>query len=255
MFKLFRRQSKRIGVYIDGFNLYYGMRDTFGRGTPGWRWLDVASLSDAIAQRHTRASKVAKITYCTALRTRPNDETSVADQTAYLETLSIDKRVEVVHGNYVEVSGKGILLSGHRNKSRKFLKLSLTEEMPIPDWLHHKIVINERGEKHLLINYDGFTEKRTDVNLASILLKDIYTKKVDEVIVISNDGDLKLPLDFARSIVRVILVNPQPRSLAKALVGENSEGVGGHIWLNLDSELIMQNQFAERFSSTKPTGW
>ncbi|HEY7200404.1 MAG TPA: NYN domain-containing protein, partial [Candidatus Dormibacteraeota bacterium] len=30
----------RVGVYVDGFNLYYGARGLCGRGTAGWRWLD-----------------------------------------------------------------------------------------------------------------------------------------------------------------------------------------------------------------------
>src|SRR5271169_6200566 len=35
----------RIGVYIDGFNLYYGARGLCGRGTPGWRWIDLRALA------------------------------------------------------------------------------------------------------------------------------------------------------------------------------------------------------------------
>ena len=34
----------RVGAYVDGFNLYYGGRSLCGRGTPGWRWLDVRAL-------------------------------------------------------------------------------------------------------------------------------------------------------------------------------------------------------------------
>jgi hypothetical protein len=30
----------RVGVDVDGFNLYYGARALCGRGTPDWRWLD-----------------------------------------------------------------------------------------------------------------------------------------------------------------------------------------------------------------------
>ena len=31
----------KVGVYIDGLNLYYGGRATVGRSAPGWRWLDL----------------------------------------------------------------------------------------------------------------------------------------------------------------------------------------------------------------------
>ena len=41
----------RIGVYVDGFNLYYGARSLCGRGTPGWRWLDLRGLAAHLVGR------------------------------------------------------------------------------------------------------------------------------------------------------------------------------------------------------------
>jgi hypothetical protein len=38
----------RIGVYVDAYNLYYGGRSLCGRGTAGWRWLDIRSLAEAL---------------------------------------------------------------------------------------------------------------------------------------------------------------------------------------------------------------
>ena len=35
----------RVGVYVDGFNVYYGGRGLCGRGTAGWRWLDLRALA------------------------------------------------------------------------------------------------------------------------------------------------------------------------------------------------------------------
>jgi hypothetical protein len=43
----------RIGVYVDGFNLYYGARGLCGRGTPGWRWLDLRALATDLVGRRT----------------------------------------------------------------------------------------------------------------------------------------------------------------------------------------------------------
>jgi hypothetical protein len=43
----------RIGVYIDGFSLYYGARGLCGRGTPGWRWLDLRALAADLAGRRS----------------------------------------------------------------------------------------------------------------------------------------------------------------------------------------------------------
>jgi hypothetical protein len=38
----------RVGVYVDGYNLYYGGRALSGRGTAGWRWLDIRALAQAL---------------------------------------------------------------------------------------------------------------------------------------------------------------------------------------------------------------
>ena len=38
----------RVGVYVDGYNLYYGARRCSGRSTPGWRWLDVRAVAEAV---------------------------------------------------------------------------------------------------------------------------------------------------------------------------------------------------------------
>jgi hypothetical protein len=38
----------RVGVYVDGFNLYFGARSVCGRGTRGWRWLDVRALAERL---------------------------------------------------------------------------------------------------------------------------------------------------------------------------------------------------------------
>ena len=44
----------RVGVYIDGFNLYYGGRDHAGSaGVAGWRWLDVRSLTAALVSEQS----------------------------------------------------------------------------------------------------------------------------------------------------------------------------------------------------------
>jgi len=38
----------RVRAYVDGYNLYYGGRSCCWRGTPGWRWLDVRALVEAV---------------------------------------------------------------------------------------------------------------------------------------------------------------------------------------------------------------
>ena len=38
----------RVGIYIDGYNLYYGGRGICGRGVDGWRWLDLRAMLEAV---------------------------------------------------------------------------------------------------------------------------------------------------------------------------------------------------------------
>ena len=60
----------RVGVYIDGFNLYYGGRDLCGRGTAGWRWLDLQALANRLITTHSLPAwtgyTIERIVYCTA---------------------------------------------------------------------------------------------------------------------------------------------------------------------------------------------
>ena len=57
-----------VGVYIDGFNLYYGARALCGKSTPGWRWLDLRGLARRLIQTHSTWSSelTLEVTYCTA---------------------------------------------------------------------------------------------------------------------------------------------------------------------------------------------
>jgi hypothetical protein len=58
----------RIGVYVDGFNLYYGGRGLCGRGTPGWRWLDLRALATSLIGRRANwpGAQASRLIYCTA---------------------------------------------------------------------------------------------------------------------------------------------------------------------------------------------
>ena len=58
----------RIGVYVNGFDLYYGARGLCGRGTAGWRWLDLRALAADLVSRRARwaGALVERVVYCTA---------------------------------------------------------------------------------------------------------------------------------------------------------------------------------------------
>lgn len=80
-------RKPRVGVYVDGLNLYYGGRKLCGRHTTGWRWLDIEALASAIVSRYVSRFAIGVIHYCTAEKENPVTGAKSADQLRYLEAL------------------------------------------------------------------------------------------------------------------------------------------------------------------------
>jgi hypothetical protein len=94
----------RVGVYVDGFNLYYGARQLCGRGTPGWRWLDLGSLATRLvaARKDWPSARIERVVYCTAIIDRATNPPSHADQQTYLKALRASGSTdEIAYGHYV----------------------------------------------------------------------------------------------------------------------------------------------------------
>jgi uncharacterized LabA/DUF88 family protein len=111
-------------------------------------------------------------------------------------------------------------------------------------------------DARFMVSYAYREEKGSDVNVASHLLLDTMQSAIDAAIVISNDSDLRLPIEHARARVPVGLVNPSPTLLAGALRGNRSDGVGMHWWLQLSASDFRNHQLpdpAGRYS--KPAAW
>lgn len=87
------RQVGRVGVYVDGFNLYHGLRDLAGRGL---LWLDLARLARGFLKPGQSLESVA---YFTApVR---NDAAALIRQKTY--NLALESTgVRVVHGHFQE---------------------------------------------------------------------------------------------------------------------------------------------------------
>lgn len=253
---LHRRQPRlRVGIYVDAFNLYYGAREHCGRGEAGWRWLDIESLCGAlIDKRSWRNAEIVRIVYCTALRVKDGDPSSIADQRAYIAALAENNKVTVEYGNYQPRHGKGVLVTPRRKGTyRRAVRPSDSEA---PSWIPVKDFRGPEGQANLAIFYETYEEKGSDVNLGFHLTKDILERQIDAAIVISNDGDLRLPIEFARSRVPVGLVNPNNKDTSFYLRGETSAGAGRHWWRRLDSAILTSHQLPSDVAGTlKPVGW
>lgn len=243
----------RVGVYVDGFNLYYGAKFIMGgSGRPGWRWLDLRRLSaNLVAQRSAwQGASVDRVVYCTARISGTSNPGGAHDQDTYLRALkqhgSVDLCEEGVYVNRVASAP----LARRDAKGRPVLVT--------PDW---PIMVQDPAgaampDARFIVSVARREEKGSDVNVASHLLIDIFEQRIDAAVVISNDSDLALPIRHARQRVPVGLVNPTSHYRAGALGGTPGEGAGAHWWYQLAGGDLTAAQLPDPVGKlTKPAGW
>lgn len=241
-----------IGVYVDGYNLYYGGRSICGRGTVGWRWLDVRGLAQSVIQSHSgwKGPFALRIVFCTARIKGQSNTSSQQDQDTYLRALSKSGAVDVLEfGTYVERVATNPLATIGR-KGRPILT---TADWPV-------MVKDSTGwdvpNATFMASVARREEKGSDVNVAAHLLVDVLTETVEAAVVISNDSDLKLPVQIARNRVSVGLVNPTRGYPAGALNAAPTVGAGGHWWYQLTAADFNGSQLPSPVAGlTRPSGW
>jgi uncharacterized LabA/DUF88 family protein len=168
-------------VYVDAFNLYYGCL----RGTP-YRWLDLGALCTRLLPR----DRINRIRYFTAaISVRPDDPHARQRQQIYLRALETIPGLSIHYGHYLS----------------HVVRMPLAHPRP-------------RGPR--TVEVVKTEEKSSDVNLATLLLLDAFKRECDIAVVISNDSDLKLPIEVAQHELglRVGVVNPHtPAHRSRAL--------------------------------------
>jgi uncharacterized LabA/DUF88 family protein len=90
--------QQRAIAYIDGYNLYHGLRDS--RLTTS-RWLDLVALSESLLKpdQHLKAVRY----FTTRVR---NDPATAARQSTYLDALKARGGVEIIYGHFLSKSVK-----------------------------------------------------------------------------------------------------------------------------------------------------
>ena len=159
-------------VYIDGFNLYYGCL----KRTP-YRWLDLETFCQVLLPQ----DDIQRIRYFTArVKDRPNNVGIASRQRVYLRALGTLPKVSIHFGHF----------------------LSHPTRMPLAN-------PTARGAK--TVEVIKTEEKGSDVNLATHLLMDAFAEDCDVAVVVSNDGDLREPMQMARQRlgIKIGVVNPQ----------------------------------------------
>lgn len=260
----------KVGVYIDGFNLYYGARSICGRGKEGWRWLDIRFLSTRILERQWahKTPTIDRIVYCSAkVKNRtPNDRTA-EDQELYLRALRYSNSADKLElGNYVS-NVKQAPLAVDRGDRKNPKPEIIPVDGPHPLLVHSPNLKSHTDRRAALegsiylVSYLHTEEKGSDVNLATHLVVDVLSESVDAAVIISNDSDLALPVQLMREKVPIGVVNPGNARLAGKLRGQADDGPGGHWWYQLKKDDYIYSQFPERVKGvggevvTKPQGW
>ncbi len=150
-----------VNVYIDGFNLYYGAL----RGTP-YKWLNL----NALCRRILPDREINRIRYFTArIASYSHDPQAPDRQDNYLRALETIPHLTIHYGRF----------SFHPTTAPIY---PLTYSSP-----------SDPPERVRILKTE---EKRSDVNLATMLLIDCFDDDFDEAVVISNDSDLTLPIDY-----------------------------------------------------------
>lgn len=168
----------RTNVYIDGFNLYYGsLRNT------QFKWLNVAKLCTTLVPR----LQINRIRYFTArVDALPHDKQAPDRQDIYLRALRTIPNLTIHEGRFA-------------SWSKRLPKYPLEYRDPAKSPQSVRVLKRE--------------EKGSDVNLATYLLVDCFNKDFDEAVVVSNDSDLKLPMEIVTTQFgkTVGFINPHPR--------------------------------------------
>ncbi|UFS58049.1 PIN domain-containing protein [Subtercola endophyticus] len=243
----------KIGVYVDGFNLYYGGRGICGRSTAGWRWLDIRGLVVDLIKTHSQwaDAEIEDVVFCTARVSGSSNPKGQREQDVYLRALQHAGSASVISfGNYVaRVATAPLAIAGRNGKP----------VISNPRW---PLMVQDGSENDVpgarfMASVARREEKGSDVNVASHLLIDVLSGGLDAAVVISNDSDLAFPISFVRGRVPVGLVNPTKGYRAGKLAANSSDGVGNHWWYQLRASDWYEHQLAPALGSriTKPAEW
>lgn len=247
----------RIGVYIDGFNLYYGGRGLVGgKGVGGWRWLDLRALSQNIVSAHSGWAPASslRVIYCTARIKADASHPSAPgprEQQVYLRALEASNSVdEIALGTYVSrVATLPLAVKNRRDKP-------VLSRPAWPMMIKDATCQNDIPDATFMASVARREEKGSDVNVAAHMLIDVLQEDVDAAVVISNDSDLEFPIKQARRRVPVGTVNPTKGYTAGTLNGAPGDGVGGHWWYQLTAADLFGAQLPTTIGKLqKPAPW
>lgn len=167
-------------VYVDGFNLYHGMRE---RSLRRFYWLDLWELAKRLC---TQREELQLVRYFTtrvpgaklgrSIAENQDAEASRSRQNTFLDALRLNSKIHITYGKFIECPAEGCEKCGHY-------------------WFRQE-------------------EKETDVNLAVSVLTDAINDEFDVAYIISGDSDQAPTIRALKALrpkKRVVAVFPPNR--------------------------------------------
>ena len=170
--------NKKTIVYVDGSNLYYGLLRH-----SAYKWLDLNALARKLL---IPEYQIETIKYFTSRVIDTScDQHRAVRQDKYIDALSC-QGISVIEGYY----------------RMRIERLEATEN-PCKSC----VLVKRKG----YVRGTRISEKLTDVNMATEMLKDAYEDKADAFVLVSGDADLTPALRIIRysTAKSVIVFNPQ----------------------------------------------
>ena len=197
-------------IYVDGFNLYYRLKKT------PHRWLNLQKLSEAYLAN--KKHEIIKIKYFTALvKGTLEDRLNITRQHIYLRALKNIPNLEIVFGQFKKRQVTGIKC-------------------------HYEN--GEYIEGNKLVTISKWEEKESDVNIATHIVAD--AAQYDCTVLISNDTDLKTPLQYVKENLKktVGIISPR-RNIHIELMNVS------HFQKRISNKILEQCLFPEKMRDNK----
>ncbi|MBA7615329.1 6-hydroxy-3-succinoylpyridine 3-monooxygenase HspA [subsurface metagenome] len=228
------KSVKQTNLYVDGFNLYYSAV----RGTQ-YKWLNIATLCQILLPH----INIHRIKYFSArVKASKHDPDAPTRQDFYLRACETIPNLEVIEGHFV-----------------RWPRLMPQYPLAYPNYPRF-------DEPPIRVQVQRTEEKGSDVNLATHLLYDCFTKDFDEAVVISNDSDLALPIEIVRTKLQrnVVIINPHRTEMVKKYkncrISQDLKRVATYCIHSINTKVLASSQFPSTLtdskgSFSKPATW
>jgi uncharacterized LabA/DUF88 family protein len=214
--------AERVIAYVDGFNLYFGLRDS---GLRRLYWLNVQALAASILRS---GQQLVFTKYFTARLSGPRSAVS-AEAARHFD--------------------------GKRRRQSDFLDALQT--LPDVRMFEGHFLGKDIQCKSCLTSWRSHEEKMTDVQIATEMLIDAFTDKFDTAILVSADSDLVPPTLAIRQFFphkKIVVAFPPRRSSVELKRAANG-------WLHVGIDKLRRSQFpdqvkkADGFVLNRPESW